>query len=194
MSDIETIVSNLLQNEVLTCQSALVDQLMKTETDGFQIDDIENLYVDPSEFTLEECHEKLTDEGYDCPDPDPWEMDKQQLTEFYLEETDEPLHDTLGENFSLEEARAAVVEAIDNEEFGDLEEWRDEVRDNIPPNEPYEWWLVTDYLASYLRDDGQPIIENGFGTWWGRCTTGQAIKLDGVMQRIARSIQAFASA
>lgn len=49
----------------------------------------------------------------------------------------------------------------------------------------YEWWAVTSWLAEKLRDRGHPVIINQYGvSYWGRCTTGQAIKLDGVIKSI----------
>lgn len=52
------------------------------------------------------------------------------------------------------------------------------------PQEIYEWWLVSPWLAKKLIIEGVPVLENNYGTWWGRCTTGQAIVLDDVIQRI----------
>ena len=41
-----------------------------------------------------------------------------------------------------------------------------------------EWWLCEDWFLEKLKEMGQPILENDYGTWWGRCTSGQAICLD----------------
>ena len=40
--------------------------------------------------------------------------------------------------------------------------------------EVYEWWVLNDRLTYYLERQGE-IFLNGF---WGRCCTGQSIKLD----------------
>ena len=53
--------------------------------------------------------------------------------------------------------------------------------------EIFEWWVVSDWLAKKLEERGEPILEYGQTTWWGRCTTGQAILLDGVITDIQRS-------
>jgi hypothetical protein len=53
------------------------------------------------------------------------------------------------------------------------------------PHEIFEWWAVTGWLAEQLQQIGQPVLDNDFGHWWGRTCTGQAIILDGVMQKIA---------
>ena len=50
--------------------------------------------------------------------------------------------------------------------------------------EIYEWWVVSDWLVKKLQERGEPILENIYGTWWGRTTTGQAILLDAVIEDI----------
>lgn len=51
--------------------------------------------------------------------------------------------------------------------------------------EVYERWLVTDRLAKQLTSIGEVVLFADSGNYWGRCTTGQAILLDGVLQDIA---------
>lgn len=64
-------------------------------------------------------------------------------------------------------------------EFADdrsLEPHRDEV---------YEHWIVSDYLANLLEEQGEMVERDFFGlTIWGRCTTGQSIYMDGVIGTI----------
>ena len=55
---------------------------------------------------------------------------------------------------------------------------------NKKPQEVLEWWLVSKWLGRKLLIDGEPIIENGYGTWWGRTTSGQAIAMDGPIEKI----------
>ena len=55
------------------------------------------------------------------------------------------------------------------------------------PQEIYEWWAVTEWLADKLIEFGQPVLKNDYGQWWGRTCTGQAIILDGTLQKIAES-------
>ena len=50
--------------------------------------------------------------------------------------------------------------------------------------EIYEWWVCSDWMIGKLRALGEPILSNDYGDWWGRCGTGQAIKLDNVIDRI----------
>ena len=52
------------------------------------------------------------------------------------------------------------------------------------PQEIYEWWICSDWLIEKLRERGEPILSNNYGDWWGRTCTGQAIKLDHIIDRI----------
>ena len=54
--------------------------------------------------------------------------------------------------------------------------------------EPYEFWIVTNWLADKLREKNEIVAEfMGFNIW-GRLTTGQAILLDDIINRIAEDI------
>ncbi|HDZ77115.1 MAG TPA: hypothetical protein ENH41_03430 [Candidatus Omnitrophica bacterium] len=50
------------------------------------------------------------------------------------------------------------------------------------PQEIFEWWYVSSWLCDKLADLGHPVIKDY--QLWGRCTTGQAILLDGVICNI----------
>jgi hypothetical protein len=52
------------------------------------------------------------------------------------------------------------------------------------PHEIYEWWVVTPYVRGAPCPFGEPILDNDFGTWWGRTCTGQSICLDHVIGRM----------
>lgn len=66
-------------------------------------------------------------------------------------------------------------------ETGECEEC---YQDNQEPQEIYEWWLISPWLSKKLLIEGQPILDNDYGVWWGRCATGQAIMMDYVIQQI----------
>jgi DNA-directed RNA polymerase subunit RPC12/RpoP len=55
--------------------------------------------------------------------------------------------------------------------------------------EVYEWWFVTEWLCEKLKAQGEVVIDSQYGYLWGRCTTGQAILLDGVIGRIAEELE-----
>ena len=52
-------------------------------------------------------------------------------------------------------------------------------------DEVLEWWLIDSWLAERLRQEGEVVIEEYGCYWWGRSTSGQAICLDSVIQKIA---------
>jgi hypothetical protein len=60
--------------------------------------------------------------------------------------------------------------------------------------EPYEWevyehWIVSDWLAGKLEEQGEKVDRDFAGlTVWARTTTGQAILLDSVIERIWRNL------
>lgn len=62
---------------------------------------------------------------------------------------------------------------------------------NREMNEIYEWWVVSQVLVIKLRQHGEPLLNNEYGTWWGRCCTGQAIFLDGVIEVIYDEIMRY---
>ncbi len=45
-------------------------------------------------------------------------------------------------------------------------------------------WADPFLLADQLTDRGHVTLSDGQSHWWGRCCSGQAIKLDGILQRI----------
>jgi hypothetical protein len=61
---------------------------------------------------------------------------------------------------------------------------------NLEPEylEICEYWLVTNWLAGELREHGE-VVEDYLGlTIWGRCTTGQPVYMDAVVQDIVRKL------
>lgn len=52
--------------------------------------------------------------------------------------------------------------------------------------EVYEFWSITEWLGEKLEERGEIIFDYLDFTVWGRQCTGQAIKLDGIIQDIAK--------
>ena len=57
-------------------------------------------------------------------------------------------------------------------------------------SEVLEWWLVTPYMAEMLKDNGEVIFADYDCYWWGRQTSGQALWMDYVIQKIAEDMSA----
>lgn len=55
-------------------------------------------------------------------------------------------------------------------------------------HEIYEHWLVTDFFGRKLKERGEHVTEFCNMTIWGRCCTGQAIAMDGVIMSIAKGM------
>lgn len=62
-----------------------------------------------------------------------------------------------------------------------------ECLDRPDGSEIYEYWLVSNYLGEKLEARGESVVETDFfhQPIWGRATTGQAIRMDGVIKAIA---------
>ena len=55
--------------------------------------------------------------------------------------------------------------------------------------EIYEFWAVSEWLGDKLKEKGEVTFEMLDFMVWGRQTTGQAIKLDEVIQEIAEELK-----
>lgn len=60
----------------------------------------------------------------------------------------------------------------------DQDDWNNE------PQEILEWWIITRWFYEKLKAKGQPVLQWGNNHYWGRCCSGQAILLDGVISEI----------
>lgn len=76
------------------------------------------------------------------------------------------------------EVEEAVMDSAYN--YSECEE------ENEDPMEVLEHWAVTEWLGEELRARGEVVVELWDFTIWGRCTSGQAIAIDGVIEEIAR--------
>lgn len=55
-------------------------------------------------------------------------------------------------------------------------------------DEVLEWWLISPFLARYLAESGEVVVSDYGCHWWGRQTSGQAIYMDYVIQKIAEGL------
>jgi len=147
----------IVRREVLCCQTMLVEGLLHIDFDGFTIED----YIQPYyELNGEEMSESERDDYIRILEDDIAGLDYDLRDMEGSYEYDE-LHDTM-----LKEMQDRLDEANDAEpEYPEI----------------YEWWLVREWFAKRLQEHGQVILDNDYGTWWGRQTTGQAIHLDKVI-------------
>lgn len=95
------------------------------------------------------------------------------------------------DNFAVEPTDEQIEErARENDETDMTESALDEARDQlIDEFEIYEYWAVSDWLADELKSQGEPVATFGLTNVWGRGTSGQAIALDGVIERIVEQTE-----
>ncbi len=187
---IEYLAERYQDQEILHCDSSLVDELLKKGFDtgaieGFNYEEVTNVTADPSDWTLEQCKEWLEDNGYELPDPDPWKADRAELLD--LLSVDEDDKEDAHNGMTDEQLREEVIGDIDAEDIDGLKDWRTAVQDNASEHqaEIYEWWRVTDWFGKELVSIDECVLDNGYGTWWGRCCTGQQFIMDGTLQKVA---------
>jgi len=88
-----------------------------------------------------------------------------------------------------------IMDANDaNEEAqtSDAETWKelcDEQGINPYDVEVFEHWAVTDWFSEKLKEHGEIVGELFDFTIWGRCITGQAIYMDGIIREIAAEME-----
>lgn len=72
---------------------------------------------------------------------------------------------------------------------GDVQDLCDYERIEPHQVEALEHWLVSDWLAEQLEKQGEMVLRDFLGfNIWGRTCCGQAIILDGTIQRIAEGL------
>lgn len=208
----DELAKQLVEREVMVCQSGLIDTILKHSWDDrwvaeelFSIDDIENYY---KRYNIDDLiHDNPQDyEEFILDNPD-------LLTNTYSDEYDEwfthqanqeedteaDFLDWLEEHapFADEEGEIRMTrhELLDNIELdeNDIETLYDylernavEIQDEY--SEIYEWYAVTEWFANKLKEEGEAVLDQWGGPWWGRRTTGQAIYMDSVIQEIALEI------
>ena len=78
-----------------------------------------------------------------------------------------------------------VQELSKDEKYSnDLMEVQVQFNDEDYPDEALEHWLVSNWLAERLREEGEMFIDFMDLTIWGRTTSGQAICIDTVIEDI----------
>ena len=190
---------------VLCNQSYLVQHLLKEEIISY--DDIQNVYVNASDWSIEKCRDWLDSNNENYPDGkyNPAGLDddeiREALKELNLEvalaefdaadvPTGEANERSAARSQNAAEAILAEYDLLEDEDA--LRAWRDAVTESNTgqeANEAYEWWVVTPYMLQKLSELGEIIIDSDkLGeSWWGRSCTGQAIYLDYTIQQIIES-------
>lgn len=172
------------ERDLLCNDCSLVTALTEKEFEGFTVDDIQNIYPSTSEWTLQQCLEYIKEHGdvADCSAYNPETMSRAEIVEV-LEGAGIECYD----HESDETLRVALAENIDDETIDGLDDWREAAQElaSDNPQEPLQWWRVSDWLGQELKAIGEVVIDNDYGWWWGRTCCGQGVLMDGTLQNIA---------
>lgn len=191
----QRILGDLVHREVVCCVSMLVSHFASNPDtlngSDYNYDEVLSLCEnrpDSSDWGLEKCKNFLENKGEPLPEPNPWDMDREELIETGFASGVEICPPDYYNHLTEDNLRKNVIDAIDHEEMGGIEDWREAVQD-CDPDEVYEHWVVSDWLARRLREKGETIGELFNLTIWGRQNSGQAILLDNVIAEIAAEMQ-----
>ena len=90
--------------------------------------------------------------------------------------------------FSHDDIENYVIDPKEYKDYGfeNAKEFEDS-GENV--NEIFEWWSCTDWLIEKLAKKNEPILRTDYGDYWGRTCTGQAIRLDRVIEDIYDDLQ-----
>jgi hypothetical protein len=170
------LATRLVEREVIYCVSSLIHTLQQREWDGSDGIDADD----------------LTDLASRMPGSDEYREAARSIDGGVLG----VVSDDSGHRYVWTPDEATETGDPDLIEYGDgyddteLGAWRagfDHIGADLPDgSEVYEHWIVSTYLAGKLREHGETVVDDVAGlTVWGRCTTGQAISMDYVIQQIA---------
>jgi len=106
------------------------------------------------------------------------DLESEEEIQKYLDEANISIDlKTIDENTTINKVLSEYLDYESDEEIINI---ADNLEIEYTELEPYEWYVVSDYMVKKLEDMGEIVIDN----FWGRCTTGQAIYLDKVLQKI----------
>jgi hypothetical protein len=214
--NIQELASKLVQEHVICCVSSLIEGLIKVSSeldyklfaDAFDIDidDLQSLCQRPDYETAardfifndadvvdlesvadeEGCWEDIVAEV--APEVvEDTEEDEDSSTTFYTYAgTDERFKD---EDEAKESAIESVMPAIREAVWKITIDYESVCTNHgldYEYTDVYEHWVVSDWLSRRLAEKGEVIGEVCGLTIWGRCTSGQAISIDGVITEIAK--------
>lgn len=162
----QDIKSKFIEREVFCNVNSLVEFILSNEGKDapFTLDDVENLYTPDNEKALDDLLEL-------------WNDQQSEMKEY----SNDP--DTFNRKVKTESDFRVFLNSLDDDELKETFEHFD-IDVETEPQEVFEWWAVSGYLFDKLKDQGCVVVDSGSCKVWGRCTTGQAILLDGVISRI----------
>lgn len=176
----QEIKGTFVGREIKACVSNLVEFVLNTGSNGdmmvndapFTTDDIANMYFYPEHIGTYAKFKGGTEEEKD--------KETERLQDLIS------LHNDLMNDESGEETDNQGLEDINEKIQSEIEELENL---NQESKEIYEWYVVSNYLGEKLEKKGEPTINDGYTTYWGRTTSGQAILLDHVISEICSDME-----
>lgn len=107
----------------------------------------------------------------------------QKICEKYWENQKAWCQTSLVEHLFSQEVECFHHEYIENYWDGEAEDEDADVANVL------EWWLIPGDLSLALKDQGECILDNDFGTWWGRTTSGQSPYMDSAIKDIVHDLE-----
>lgn len=93
------------------------------------------------------------------------------------------------DNYSEDEWYSDLFLQYEEPDELDAPENSEDYPPELEPRAPYEFWIVSELLASKLKER-DALLTDDFGFWiWGRETTGQSILIDWIFQDIWHSVK-----
>lgn len=173
------ICRKLVEREVLLCMSELTSKLISSDDNDYctELETLSYGVVDYEEAANQAGIIIVEDQ-----DGDEWCVDEGE----YIKEKGRLADDIEDGEYStsdvLDSAGGCLLE--DNWTWQEVCESMNVDTDDFR-REPLEYWAVSEFLARNLTECGEAVAEIYGIQVWGRCTSGQAISMDGVIERIA---------
>lgn len=183
----QRVCKKLVEREVVYCVSSLVWELMQKQEEFPEwTDELMDLCrrgpagIDAEDLITESQHVLYEDSsGYTCALPNDMAAEYNSIShpdsDKLAELRDEFLSDN-GVYLSDPEDTSEVANVLGLE----LSDYESEV---------YEHWIVSNFFAEKLKERGETVCELMGLTVWGRCTIGQSISMDGVIEEIAKDME-----
>ena len=151
-----------------------------------------NAYIDRQILTLSNEFQELYAQANECWFEDvtnlytPLETDKQEYFDFIKENDSDDLR-------TLIDALKEWYENDGGDDYGPYDnyynQYIDHLKDSQEMQDVMQWFIVSDWLADKLEIIGEPILNTDSHKLWGRTCYGQAIELDGTLQKVYRLTQ-----
>jgi len=197
---IEELAETLVKNEVYLNVSSIVDLLARNAKNLEGLDSEVREALDSAFMSPPEYEEAAQDAGWRRAKEDGILTKGGKFLPGEFEEHTPPGNagGYLGIAYGIffpdsEPVNAGEFYHAENRETMPASDWEDLCcHENIDPyySEVFEHWAVSDWLADDLEVQGENVLRDvvGFSAIWCRTTCGQAIKIDGVICRIAADL------